>query len=122
MLGTAVAGQTTAGIEAGQVCGDCGCRSLYLDAATGALRCPQCDSEHSKDGTCGNVMIDGDGSHVRFVPDHFDHRMLDGVMAEVAWEQHQDRLPSGEVVLQPRRIAYQVRQRCLTLGRCDFGL
>ena len=104
---------TTAAIEeAGQACEVCRCRSLYLDAAIGALRCPRCDLAHSKDGTCGNVSIDsdGDGSQVRFVPDCFDQMMLDGIMAEVAWEQRGDRLPNGMVVLQPRHIAYQERR------------
>ena len=110
---------TTAALEAGQACEVCRCRSLYLDAATGALRCPQCDLEHSKDGACGNASIDDDGSHVRFVPDCFDQMMLDGVMAEVAWEQRGDLLPSGVVVLQPRHIAYQERR--LALRWCDFG-
>ena len=105
---------TTAAIEeAGQACEVCRCRSLYLDAATGALRCPRCDLAHSKDGTCGNVSIDADGSQVRFVPDCFDQMMLDGVMAEVAWEQRGDRLPNGTVVLQPRHIAYQERRLAL---------
>ena len=104
---------TTAAIEAGQTCAICRCRSLYLDAANGELRCPQCDLEHAKDGTCGDVSIDGDGSHLHFVPDCFDQMMLDGVMAEVAWEQRGDRLPSGVVVLQPREIAYQERRLAL---------
>ena len=94
------------------MCASCGCH-LYLDAATGALRCPDCDCAHSKDGTCGNASIDSGGSHVRFVSACFGRGMLDGIMAEVAWEQHHDRLPSGVVVLQPRRIAYQ--ERCLAL-------
>ena len=111
---------TTAAIEeAGQACEVCRCRSLYLDAATGALRCPRCDLAHSKDGTCGNVSIDADGSQVRFVPDCFDQMMLDGVMAEVAWEQRGDRLPNGTVVLQPRHIAYQ--ERHLALRWWAFG-
>ena len=54
---------TTAAIEeAGQACEVCRCRSLYLDAATGALRCPRCDLAHVKDGTFGNVSIDADGA------------------------------------------------------------
>ena len=84
-----------------------------LDAATGALRCPRCDLAHSKDGTFGNVSLDADGSQVRIVPDCFDQMLLDGVMAEVAWEQRGDRLPNGTVVLQPRHIAYQERRLAL---------
>ena len=94
----ATQGATTADIEAGHSCSKCRC-SLYLDAAAYALRCPRCDSAGARDGIHGAATIDDVGGRIRFVPHFYDSRVLDRLKAEVAWEQHEDLLPSGEVVL-----------------------
>ena len=38
---------------------------------------------------------------------HVDPSLLEGLRAEIKWGQHEDLLPDGRVILQPRLIAYQ---------------
>lgn len=106
--------RSTAAVEAGHSCPLCGCQDLYLDAAADELRCPRCDCAAAEDGICGAAALDDVGGQVHFVPGFLDDPgVLGRLQAEVAWEQHQDRLPSGALVLQPRLIAYQANDPSL---------
>ena len=98
---------TTASIEEHGRCALCGSRSLFLDAAINELRCPSCDTHLARDGVQGDVALDEDGSHVRFMPAELDPSLLKRLRAEIKWAQHEDLLPDGRVILQPRLIAYQ---------------
>lgn len=98
---------TTASLEEHGRCSACGSTSLFLDAAINELRCPRCDTRLARDGVQGDMAIDEDGSHVRFLPTQLDPSLLEGLWAESGWAQHEDLLPDGRVILQPRLIAYQ---------------
>lgn len=98
---------TTASLEEHGRCALCGSSSLFLDAAINELRCPRCDTRLARDGVQGDVALDDHGSHVRFMPAELDPSLLEGLRAEIKWAQHEDLLPDGRIVWQPRLIAYQ---------------
>eukprot|EP00966_Prymnesium_polylepis_P069568 1617501-Prymnesium_polylepis.1 len=72
------------------------------------MRCPRCETTSAMSGAAGSVALDAEGSLVDFLPDAFsDGELLNVLIDEIEWQQHDDRLEDGRIISQARLIAYQ---------------
>lgn len=108
--------RSTAAIEAASsVCTKCG--SLpYLDAGVNRLHCAQCECAGARPGATGTADL-GSGCLIDYLPRALqrseDVTFLRSLLAEVGWARHDDVLPDGSIVSQPRSIAYQASDATL---------
>jgi alkylated DNA repair dioxygenase AlkB len=107
---------STATIEAcAPACSVCG-SAPYLDASMlNCLRCPQCECAAASRGVAGTTDL-GSGCMTDYLPQRLepaDGAFLRHLLAEVGWARHDDVLPDGTVVTQPRKIAYQASDATL---------
>lgn len=87
-------------------CSTCG-SAQALDAAANAFTCTQCSFAGSNPLAAAQNIQLATGCYIDLFQEAFHQVNVDDLIAEVDFTQHNDVLPDGNQVSQPRLIAYQ---------------